>query len=185
MSLTDTRPALHIRRPAADDGAAVWNLVREAGGLDVNSAYAYILLCDRFAGTCAVAETGGRLAGFVSAFLQPDRPDTLFVWQIAVHPSARGRGIGASLLGALLRRPACAGVRRVEATVSPDNAASQALFRRFAQRLGAPLERLSGQGYAAGLFPAGTAHEDEWLFRIGPMSPIQPETPKTEGGTTD
>jgi len=158
-----------LRRPSREDGAAVWNLVREAGSLDVNSAYAYILLCDRFAATCAVAEIEGRIAGFVSAFVQPGSHDTLFIWQIAVSPFARKKGIAMQLLDELLRRKELAQIRFWEATISPANEASQALFRRWAERHETGFEGRAAQGYPASLFPEASTHEDEWLFRIGPL----------------
>src|SRR3546814_9413799 len=72
-----------------------------------------------FAATSLVAEHAGRILGFVWAFRPPERPETLFVWQIGVAPDATGRGIAGCLLRALLDRPACRTVRCIEATVAP------------------------------------------------------------------
>jgi L-2,4-diaminobutyric acid acetyltransferase len=164
-----THTTVSVREPAAQDGAAVWELVRRAGTLDLNSAYCYLLLCDRFRDTCAVAEQEGQIVGFVSAFFSKDRPDTLFVWQIAVDGAMRGQGIGAALLRGIVERPECRSrTRWVEATVSPSNLASNRLFQRFAEERQAALTAADG-GYEAKLFPAGAAHEDEPLLRIGPL----------------
>ena len=158
-----------VRQPVPQDGAAVWELIRRAGTLDLNSAYCYLLLCDRFGDTCAVAEQEGRLIGFVSAFFSADRPDTLFVWQIGVDDAYRGQGIGASLIRAVIERPACRSrIRYIEATVSPSNRASNRLFERLADDLKVRLAH-ADDGYEAALFPVGTAHEDEPLIRIGPL----------------
>ena len=169
------RYAVTARAPDARDGAAVWELVRRAGTLDLNSAYCYLLLCDRFGDTCAVAEREGKLVGFASAFFAQDRPDTLFVWQIAVDAGLRGQGVGAALLHAIAARPANRSrMRGIEATVSPSNEASNRLFRRFAASCGAALTYGDG-GYGAKLFPSGTAqtaHEDEPLLRIGPIASL-------------
>jgi L-2,4-diaminobutyric acid acetyltransferase len=57
------------------------------------------------------------------------------------------------------------GCRFIEATVTPDNVASDRLFAAFARDRGAKLERrplLDGE-----LFPG--AHEPEVLYRIGPL----------------
>ena len=53
----------------------------------------------------------------------------------------------------------------VEATVTPDNAGSIALFSRFAERRGAPVRRdeLFGEELL------GDGHLPEILFRIGPV----------------
>jgi L-2,4-diaminobutyric acid acetyltransferase len=44
------------------------------------------------------------------------------------------------MLDALLSRDACTGVRQVQTTITDDNAASWALFTRFAERAGATLD---------------------------------------------
>lgn len=116
-----------------------------------------------FADTSVVGETDGTTVGFVTGFEVPARPGTLFVWQVGVDASQRGRGIGSQLLDALVRRHPH--VRYLEATVTPTNAASAALFRGFGSRHGAPVDER--ELFGAELFPAG--HEAEILFRIGPI----------------
>jgi L-2,4-diaminobutyric acid acetyltransferase len=56
-------------------------------------------------------------------------------------------------------------VDHLEATVTPDNAASVALFSRFAGRRDAPVRR--SELFGAELL--GDGHEPEILFRIGPV----------------
>lgn len=163
-----SRPELEItfREPRPEDGAALWEVVREGGVLDENSSYAYIMLCDRFADTCVVAEHEGEILGFVTAFRPPRDPDVIFVWQIGVHSKARGQGLARRLLGYLVERDACVGVRYMETNITPDNVASQRLFRAFAREVGhARVEQR--RGYGAGIFPNG--HESEDLYRIGPF----------------
>jgi len=155
-----------IRTVTVHDGKRIWKLVSESGRLDVNSAYCYIMLTEYFRDTCLVAEKDGEAVGFVSAFLPPAKPETLFVWQIAVAEAHRGHGIADSLLSALVAEECCRRVRFVEATVSPDNRPSKRLFEKLARKLGAPLA--ASEGFAASLFP-GEAHEDERLIRIGPI----------------
>jgi L-2,4-diaminobutyric acid acetyltransferase len=166
-----THDAIRTRGPRATDGRAVHALVREAGGLERNTGYAYVLLCDHFADTGVVAERDGRLVGFVAAYRPPSDPDAVFVWQVGVHPSARGQGLGRRLLDAVLQRPGSRGARFLTATVAPSNAASRRLFQGFARRRGAPFTW--SDGYAAHLFAGG--HEPEPLIRIGPMTDA-PET---------
>ena len=75
-----------MRPPSRKDGAALHRLISECPPLDLNSLYAYLLLAEHFSDTCVLAESaGGRIDGFISAYVLPDRPDVLFVWQVAVH----------------------------------------------------------------------------------------------------
>lgn len=159
---------LTFRRPYAEDGAAIWSLVKDTGILDLNSPYSYIMVCHYFSDTCVVAERGGEIVGFLSAFLPPQDDEAVFVWQIAVAESQRGRGVASALLKSLLERPSCAGAHFVTCTVTPSNGASQALFRRLSRDLGCNLE--VEEGFPASCFPAGDApHEPENLFRVGPF----------------
>ena len=157
---------IDLRRPTKDDAAAIHRLVSQCPPLDLNSLYTYLLLAEHFTATCIVAEGDGAALGFVSAYTPPTRPDVLFIWQVAVHERARGRGLGKRMLQALLRRPDVAGVRYLETTVSPGNAASRRMFELLAQDLGAAVNETP-------LFDRAhfgpQAHDDEPLLRIGPL----------------
>lgn len=155
-----------FRRPEADDGAAIWDLVKKTGVLDVNSAYSYIMLGEYFADTCIVAERKGRIVGFVSGFKPPQREDTLFVWQVAVADSERGRGLAKTLIMKLLSSETCDEVRYLEATVTPSNKPSTRLFRSVARELHTSC--MIEEGFQGEMFP-GDGHEAERLFRIGPF----------------
>lgn len=155
-----------IRPATLADGAAIWRLVRASGRLDLNSSYAYLLLCDRFAETCLVAEASAGLVGFVAGLVPPRSPEVIFVWQIGVHRAARGQGIGGRLLDALLDQATCRDVRFLETTVTASNETSQRLFASFAQRHGASLA--VDDGYSETLFPDDK--EGEMLHRIGPLA---------------
>ncbi|MEU8621628.1 diaminobutyrate acetyltransferase [Streptomyces sp. NPDC048623] len=172
-------------RPA--DGADLWRIARGAEGLDLNSPYSYLLWCRDFAATSAVARDGsGQPVGFVTGYLRPEAPGTLFVWQVAVDGSHRGTGVAGALLDALAERLTAEGRGpvRVEATVTPGNTASDRLFRSFARRRGAALTR--EVLFPADAFPDACdapavpdghedlpdpAHEPELLYRIGPLTP--------------
>jgi L-2,4-diaminobutyric acid acetyltransferase len=168
-----------LRRPDVCDAAAIWRLVRRSGTLDVNSPYAYLLVTSHFADTSIVAEAAGEVVGFVAAYRPPSRPESLFVWQVAVDGAARGRGVGARLLDAALASDAAAGCHYLEATVTPSNASSWALFRGLARRQGVPCREESG--FVAALFPDG-GHEDEILVRIGPLRPEDTREASASGG---
>lgn len=158
---------IQLRRPTAQDGARVWELVRDSGALDLNSTYLYLLLCSTFSDTTLVAEGEDGLLGFVAAFIPPRQPDTVFVWQVGVSDAARGQGLGRRLLDELVTAPACANVRAMEATVSPSNKASDALFRSFARARSAAVEVSPGYFDAAAFGDA--QHEPEDLYRIAPL----------------
>jgi hypothetical protein len=65
--------AVRLRRPRPRDAAAIWSLVRASKALDVNSPYAYLLVCSHFAATSVVAERGDSIVGLVAAYARPDR----------------------------------------------------------------------------------------------------------------
>lgn len=155
-----------FRAPTVTDGAEMWRLARDSGMLEVNTPYSYLLLAQHFADTCVVAERGGEVVGFVSAFVSPSAHDTVFVWQVGVAHEERGQGVAKKLLHHLLARPACRRVRRLEATVTPSNTASRALFESVARDLDVPFTVYPGFGTE--LFP-GNGHEKEELIRIGPL----------------
>jgi len=128
-----------LRKPAAEDGADIWRLVRACKPLDENSMYCNLVQCDHFRDTCIVAEMDGEIVGWVSGYKLPDDPETLFVWQVAVSEKARGTGLGTLMLRGLLSRDICKGVTRVQTTITRDNAASWALFRKFTEMSDAAL----------------------------------------------
>lgn len=163
QAVTDS---LTLRQPERRDGAVLHDLVAACPPLDLNSRYAYLLLCEHFAATSVVAESDGELVGAITAYIPPAQPDILFVWQVAVAEKMRGRSLGTRMLQHLLRR--CIegrGLRWMETTISPSNDASHRLFTRFAARLGAGCTTTTL--FAAGDFGA-SGHEEECLYRIGP-----------------
>ena len=85
--------AIQYRHPRLEDGAAVWKLVEESRVLDSNSTYLYLLLCHHFFDTCFIGEDDGKIVAFLSAYKPPNNPETIFVWQIAVHDDMRRRGL--------------------------------------------------------------------------------------------
>ena len=128
-----------LRRPTPEDGAAIWALVRDCRPLDENSMYCNLIQCDHFADTCVVAELAGEVVGWISGHIKPGAGDTLFIWQVAVSPRARGYGLGTRMLAEIMDREVCDDVTRMETTITRDNDASWALFRRFAKSRGGRL----------------------------------------------
>ncbi len=128
-----------FRKPIREDGAEIWELIRSCKPLDENSMYANLLQSDHFRDTCVVAELDGAIVGWISAYLMPQDAECVFVWQVAVSPDARGIGLGTRMLGALMRREETSDAKRMQTTITLDNDASWALFRKFAEKSGADL----------------------------------------------
>lgn len=165
---------IRLRTPVATDGYALHQLVERCTPLDPNSIYCNLLQCSHFADTGIAAETDtGELVGFISGYRPPARPDTLFVWQVAVDARCRGRKLGQRMLLALVERLSPQGVRYIETTITPGNQASETLFARVFSALSAPVERTV-------LFSRrehfNDRHDDEVLYRAGPFKLAQPNS---------
>ncbi len=178
MHIPDPLGDFEIRPPAPSDAEAIWRMVDGTPDLDSNSPYAYLLLCSHFASTGLVAHAGDGLAGFVLGYVRPDDVSTAFVWQVAVAETARGQGLARRLLDQWFARCVRGSqVRFMEATVTPSNRASRALFTSFAKQRRVPLEE--HVGFPRLLFPESLDHQDEIILRIGPVIPsrtvCQPE----------
>lgn len=170
QSVTDSPPTeINIRTPTVRDASHIERLVADTRVLDRNSCYCYLLICRDFAETCVVAEANGKLVGFTTAYKPPNNSRVIFVWQVAIDATVRRQGLALQMLRHLLTLPACTNVQFLEATVSPSNLASRRLFFRLAESLSAPCRVETG--FTAEHF-GGVDHEEEELFRIGPI-PIQ------------
>ncbi len=165
VTLPDT--TVTLRPPQASDGKKIWQLVQDIRILDLNSPYAYFLLGEHFADTCVVAERDDEIVGFVSAYLDPKEPASLFVWQIGVAASMRRQGLALQLLLALLQRDACRNITSIRTTITPSNQPSRALFNTLAQTVNGELTEQPDY-FKAEWFPADS-HEPESLFTIQPV----------------
>jgi L-2,4-diaminobutyric acid acetyltransferase len=165
--------SLSLRMPSAEDGPAISRLIASSPPLDPNSAYCNLLQCTDFRETCMVAERGGEVVGWISAYRPPAAPDRLFVWQVAVHSAARGEGLALKMLAALIAGPAAAGANALTTTITEENKASWGLFEAFARRTGATLTRsprFKQDAHFAG------AHATEWEARISPLPTFRTDT---------
>jgi L-2,4-diaminobutyric acid acetyltransferase len=166
-TIRDAVPGVILGVPRVRDGAAIHDLVAACKPLDLNSLYAYLLLCEHFAETCVRAERAGRTVGFISAYRPPQRGEVVFVWQVAVAEEMRGQGLARAMLRELLTRPALRGCRYLETTVSPSNEPSRRVFHGLARELHTPVaERVL---FAEADF-GDEQHERETLIRIGPFA---------------
>ncbi|GAB2565605.1 L-2,4-diaminobutyric acid acetyltransferase [Gracilibacillus alcaliphilus] len=151
--------------PTPEEGAEMWNLVTRST-LDTNSPYKYLLMSEYFDETCVVAKQNEEVVGFITAFISPKKPDTVFVWQIGVDASQRGKGIALKMLHYLLDSEACQNTKYVESTITPDNKASQSLFQKLARDFHTDIS--SSELFTKAVFP-GDEHEEERKYVVGPI----------------
>ncbi|RVU32849.1 diaminobutyrate acetyltransferase [Neptunomonas marina] len=169
---------IHYRKPSSLDGPDIHNLIRRCPPLDQNSLYCNLLQCTDFAETCIVAESdNGEVAGFISGYIKPHAPNTLFIWQVALDEKYRGLGIASTMLSELFNRNST--VTHMETTISPSNHASQKLFETFFKNHHMPVETRV-------LFESGrhldSEHEDEVLYSAGPAKQLRPIKAHSQSG---
>lgn len=161
------KTAIEMREPNARDGARVWSLIKATPALDDNSLYCNLLQSSHFASTCAIAELDGEIVGWVSGYIPPSQPDTLFIWQVCVGEKARGQGLGKRLIGHVLGRKSCADVDKLECTITEDNDASWGLFTGVARSLDAQLQQAEHFLHDEHF---GGRHDSEFAVVIGPFN---------------
>ncbi|GJM05393.1 MAG: L-2,4-diaminobutyric acid acetyltransferase [marine bacterium B5-7] len=162
-----------LREPNIADGVAVNRLISDCPPLDNNSTYCNLLQCTHFSKTSCLLELDGEVVGFISAYLLPDKPNTLFVWQVAIAKSARKQGFASKMLAKILQRPICKHVRYLETTITKSNQASWGMFIKFAEKLNSHYsesEQFSQEIHFAG------EHDDEHLLSIGPFNTGEKQT---------
>lgn len=158
---------IKLRIPGPEDGLALNELVERNPPLDPNSLYCNLLQTSHFAKTAVAAEHEGNLVGFVSGYIKPDQPDTYFLWQVVVGEAARGQGLAKRMVQELFKRDYFSSVKWLETTITPDNEASQRLFKSLAREWSAGIE-------TEVMFDRerhfGGQHNSEELYRIGPIT---------------
>ena len=158
-----TKRNFRFRRPTINDGNRIHALIANSPPLDTNSAYCNFLQATHFSDTCVLAESDGSVAGFISAYLKPSSPNTLFVWQVAVDERSRGQGLAYKMLKELLSRLTGDGIEYIETTITKDNQGSWALFKK--------LDQEHGSNGNVSIFLDQSQHfygdhDTEYLFRI-------------------
>lgn len=149
-----------------NDGPLISVMVHESGALDLNSDYAYLLMCTHFAMTSAIALDGNESAAFATGYIPPEEPSSLFIWQIGVRPAYRKLGLGLRLINSLLQRNSCKDVQFVKGTINPSNHASQRLFQSLARQHNTKCQ--TSVFFSKDLFGSG-CHEEELLYKVGPL----------------
>ena len=179
---TTGRAKVGLRKPTLADGSDVWELISACKPLDENSMYFNLIQCDHFADTCILAEREGQIVGWISGHIPPEKPDALFVWQVAVSAEARGLGLAGRMLRALFDRPELAEVTRIETTITRDNKPSWALFRAFAKKRGGTLTYAPHFEKAAHF---DGNHATEYLVNIDFSAAAQSRAPATPATRQD
>lgn len=164
---------IKIGAPGPEDAAEIHALIAACPPLDTNSLYANLIQCTHFAASCAVARRKGKVIGWISGHRPPAKNDTYFLWQVAVHPDARGLSLPKRMLGEILTRDAQRGVTNLETSITRSNEASWGLFRSVAGWLSAPLRE---EPWFDRQRHFGGHHDTEFLVTIGPF-----EAPKASG----
>tara|TARA_B100001564_G_C20605743_1_gene655072 strand:+ start:312 stop:809 length:498 start_codon:yes stop_codon:yes gene_type:complete len=153
-------------QPTIDDAAAIHQLVSESNVLDTNSEYSYLLLSHHFDTTCCVVKDNGNVIAYVSAYLPPKIPSTLFVWQMIVHANYRGKKLAHNMIIDILKRAVCNNIDRIHTTVAASNHASRSVFKQIANTLETQLHEkdfLHSSHFS-------DQHEAEPLLVIGPFN---------------
>jgi L-2,4-diaminobutyric acid acetyltransferase len=158
-----TQQRWDFRTPTRLDGKAIHELIAQCPPLDENSAYCNFLQSSHFQNTCVLAEQDEQVVGFVSAYCKPDKLNEIFVWQVAVHPNARGIGLASEMLDELLAKDELQQVEYLETTITEDNQGSWSLFKK--------LDRAQGGKGTISIFLDEKRHfegehDTEYLYRI-------------------
>jgi L-2,4-diaminobutyric acid acetyltransferase len=158
-----------LHAPSINDGSEISKLIKACPPLDTNSNYCNLLQCHHFSATSVVARSriGNDVVGFVSGYSLPSQTNTLFIWQVAVHETARGKGLAKRMIQDIIERNSDTTYTWLETTITDDNKASWALFQNLAKKMNGVLERTI-------MFDKEThfdnKHDTEYLVKIGPLS---------------
>lgn len=132
--------SIQIRRAVADDAVAIAMISRASLDTEMDEARLRHLLVLR-RGFTFVAALSNRVVGFADYFLtvSPDDEIRLEFDLLAVHPTARGRGIGRRLVHAGVEQAGRLGAASIRALVAVNNHAMQGLcaahqFQRSKER---------------------------------------------------
>ena len=158
---------LSISKPKPHQAAKINELIARCKPLDENSLYCNLLQTTHFAETCAIAEIDGEVAAFVSGYIHPERPKTLFIWQVAVNPDYRGLGLAKKLILKIVERnlPKLQ-FEFIHTTITKSNTASWSLFKSVAKALNSEYSTRVMFDKQLHLDHQG---ESEWLMDIGPF----------------
>lgn len=131
-----------IRNVCPSDVSKVRKLVQACEPLTLHTAVTYGVLLRSFPDTCFVAETSGELSGFISSVRGTAHPEAIYVWQIGVVPSARGKGLSLRLIDSVAMAANRIGCSVLQVGIEPSNDHSLSVFRAYAHRKGESLTQV-------------------------------------------
>lgn len=100
FSITD----VNFRSPSYDDAKSIFEIAKRQCGLSANSEEFYHLAASHFFGTCVLGELKNDLYGFLLGYERPNRPGSIFVWQMLVVEGQPSREVFFKLLEQLILR---------------------------------------------------------------------------------
>ena len=109
-----------VRNACAADSPLLRALAAACGTLDVHTPYTYWVACQYHGSSIFILEDAGEPIGYIMAL---DNPDCVFLWQIGILASYRGKGLSQRLYTQVMNYAAAAG-KKVQVTIAPDNKAS-------------------------------------------------------------
>lgn len=157
------QPIPVLRTPEPVDGVRIAALAEGLASGNARDIPEALVGRGAFRETSVLAELDGQLLGWISAYILPYDPQTLFIWTVEVVEADRDVGISALMLGYLMRQEACAGVTRVQTVISCDEDRPWELFRRFARW---QHSRMNVQPYFTQALTPHKRHENENLVTI-------------------
>ncbi len=127
------------REFAETDAECALNLARSCPPLDVHTPYTYWVVSRYYGDTCYLIEDDGDPVGYLLAI---PKGATLFLWQLGIVESHRGKGLTALLFDALASS-AKGMFDAVELTISPGNGASYGALASWCRSHQLAIERLN------------------------------------------
>ncbi|MFI6170827.1 GNAT family N-acetyltransferase [Nocardia sp. NPDC051052] len=104
------------------------------------------LFLDHFHRTSLVAETAGRLSGFLIGFASPSESDEAYIHFVGVHPDSRKSGLARELYERFFVTARAHDRRVVTAVTAPANETSIAFHRRMGFTVDGPVPDYNGPG---------------------------------------
>lgn len=123
--------SISIVSPGIERFEEISGFVSKYNVLNDHGIFFYRIVLDYFGDTALIATDGDdRICGWTFGFASQREPELFFLYQIGVDPRHLRKGIGTSLIEALIGRASGKGCSRMRATVEPDNIASRRLFEK-------------------------------------------------------
>lgn len=127
-----------IRPCEVSDVPCVRQFVAKTPPLDLHSAFTYWVLFRYETALCHLAwdEENSAAVGFISGVTDAATRDLCYLWQIGIDPRYRQQSVASALIDHFVSRARAAGAARIQFSIEPANAASNALYKRAMRRLG-------------------------------------------------